>query len=227
MNEPSRPKRKTILAIDLQAAEQVDDAVVGGAEVEDVDGEQEEADDRDGDVAEAVDGDVLRELANLRGTIRASRKVSRFRKHQPGTGSSARQRAVQRRERARMAAHEMRQDRHGREDAVAADQRESGAARQLEVLDDRPIAGMLQLRRGADQASAQQELDARLQVRQIRHRDEQLAARRAAREAARRAPAADPRYARCSSTSRQSARSNEPSGNGSAITEPVVTCADE
>ena len=75
-----------------------------------------------------------------------------------------------------MAAHEVREDRHGREDAVAADEREPGAAPELEVFADGAIARVLVFRRGPDQPAAQQELDARLQVRQVRHRDQQLAA---------------------------------------------------
>src|SRR3954469_6004017 len=88
-----------------------------------------------------------------------------------------RQRAMQRQERARMPANEMRDDGDGGKDALATDQFESSAARQLPVLVDRTIAGMLEFRCGADQAPAQQELDARLQMRQVRDRHEQLAAR--------------------------------------------------
>ena len=137
------------------------------------------------------------------------RKVSRFRKHQPGIGQQPRQRAVERRERPRMAAHEVREDRNGREDAVAADQRESGAASQLEVFAGRAIArdactptrsgsGVRAAGTGCATAGAPGSAP-------------RPAARRraAARGRARPARAAAPRTRRCSSTSRHSARSNE------------------
>ena len=47
---------------------------------------------------------------------------------------------MERRQRARVLAHEMRQHRHGREDAAPPDEREAGPPRQLQVLDDRTIA---------------------------------------------------------------------------------------
>src|SRR5258708_24046161 len=75
-----------------------------------------------------------------------------------------------------MAAHEVREDRYGREDAAASDEREPGAARQLQVLADRTISGVLVLGGGPAQPPAQQELDARLQVREIPHRQQQLSA---------------------------------------------------
>src|SRR3954463_11767828 len=77
-------------------------------------------------------------------------------------GEQQRQRAMQRQERARMPANEMRDDGDGGEDALAADQFEPRSARQLAVLVDGTIAGMFEFRCGANQAAAQQELDARL-----------------------------------------------------------------
>ena len=67
---------------------------------------------------------------------------------------------------------------HGREDAVLGQDVEAGAIEQAAVLRQRPVARMLHLARRANQAPGQQEVDARLQVREVRHRDQQLAARR-------------------------------------------------
>ena len=55
---------------------------------------------------------------------------------------------------------------------------EAGAIEQAAVLRQRPVARMLHLVRRANQASGQQEVDARLQVREVRHRHQQLAAGR-------------------------------------------------
>src|SRR4029077_11297924 len=68
--------------------------------------------------------------------------------------------------------------RQGGEDAVAADQVEPGTIGEPQVLAERAIPGMLHLARGANQAAAQQEVQSRLQVREVRDRDEQLAIRR-------------------------------------------------
>ena len=76
----------------------------------------------------------------------------------------------------RLAAHQAREDRHGREDAPPVDQREPRPLRELKVFANRTIARMLVFRCRANQASAQQELDPRLEVREIGHRDEQFAA---------------------------------------------------
>ena len=98
-----------------------------------------------------------------------------------GTGSEPGQQAVQRRQPLRMAAHQVREDGHGREDAAPIDQREPRPSRQLQIFADRTIARMLVFRRRANQTSAEQELHPRLEVREIGHRDEQFAAGRGAR----------------------------------------------
>src|SRR5687768_5239634 len=94
-----------------------------------------------------------------------------------GDGQQPRQRAMQRRQRARMTPDEVRDDRDGRKDAAAADQPEARRPPELQVFSDRTVARMFVLGRGADQPPAQQELNARLQVREVRDRNEQLAAR--------------------------------------------------
>ena len=58
----------------------------------------------------------------------------------------------------------------------ASHDREAGASCQVEVVGQRPIARVFQRTRGANQPSPQQEVHARLQVRQVRHGHEQFAA---------------------------------------------------
>ena len=58
-------------------------------------------------------------------SVAGFRNVSRFRKHQPGTGSEPGQPAVQRQERARVPADQARQYGDGRKDAPARDERRS------------------------------------------------------------------------------------------------------
>ena len=70
-----------------------------------------------------------------------------------------------------------RDDRNRRKDAATRGEREAGALGQLDIFARRTIARMFQLRRRADQPPAQEKVDARLEVREVRHRDEQLAAR--------------------------------------------------
>ena len=65
-------------------------------------------------------------------------------------------------------------------------------------------------------------MDARLQVREVRDRDEQLAAGSSTRYSSASARGCSSNV-RCSSTSRHSARSNVPSGYGSAVSDPVRT----
>ena len=105
-----------------------------------------------------------------------------MRKHQPGTGSSrVSSRCIQVK---RCGCRRIRRvtTGSGRKDAAPADQREPGSTREIEVLADRTIAGMLVLGCRPDQAPAQQELQPRLQVREVGNRDEQLAAGARARD---------------------------------------------
>ena len=63
---------------------------------------------------------------------------------------------------------------HGRENPTTCDQFESGAVCQLQVFGDRAVSGVLEFRRRADQAALQQEVNARLQVREVGNGYEQL-----------------------------------------------------
>ncbi len=54
---------------------------------------------------------------------------------------------------------------------------EACPAGEREVFGGRPIARVFGLTRGADERAPQQEVDARLQVREVRHRDQQFSAR--------------------------------------------------
>ena len=69
---------------------------------------------------------------------------------------------------------------HGerRENAGDLDDLEARAFDERAVFGERTVARMLQLARGSNEPAAQQQVDARLQVRQVRHRDEQLSRRR-------------------------------------------------
>ena len=73
---------------------------------------------------------MLRERSRIfeNKAAQALRNVRRFRKHQPGNGQQPGERAMQRRERARVAPDEVRDDRHGRKDALPLDQLEAGAS---------------------------------------------------------------------------------------------------
>src|SRR5687768_1080315 len=84
-----------------------------------------------------------------------------------GHGEQPRQGPMQRRQRARMAPNEMRDHRYGGKDPLAAHQHEAGAFSHPAVLEDRTVAGMLDLGCGADQTAAKQELHPRLQVREV------------------------------------------------------------
>src|SRR5919112_3148896 len=95
---------------------------------------------------------------NKRGSAPAERQ--QVQEAPAGHGKQERQRAMQGQQRTRMSTNEVRDDGNGGEDALPAHQLETGAARQLPVLVDGTIAGMLEFGRGADQAAAQQELDA-------------------------------------------------------------------
>ena len=59
----------------------------------------------------------------------------------------------------RMPAHQVGEDRHGREDAAPIDQREPRPLRQLQIFANRTIARMLVFRRRANQASPDEKLD--------------------------------------------------------------------
>src|SRR6476661_9899139 len=76
----------------------------------------------------------------------------------PRHRQQARQRAMQRRQRPRMTADEVCDHRDSGEDTLARRQGEAGATSEIDVFARRSIAGMLELRRGADQPSAQQKL---------------------------------------------------------------------
>jgi hypothetical protein len=71
-----------------------------------------------------------------------------------------------------------RDDRQSGKDAVAAHQVEPCAIGEPQVLGERAITGVLQLAGSANQAAAQQEVQSRLQVREIRDRHQHLAIRR-------------------------------------------------
>ncbi len=77
----------------------------------------------------------------------------------------------------RVAADHRGEHRDGREDAAARNRREAGLLEQAQVFGDRTIARVFLLARRANQAAGEQEVDARLQVREVRHRDQQLAVR--------------------------------------------------
>ena len=96
-------------------------------------------------------------------------------KHHPGTGSS---RVSSRCSQVSVAgaAGSVASRLAASERCPAADQREARSMREIEVLADRTIAGMLVLGCRPNQAPPQQELQPRLQVREIGNRDEQLAA---------------------------------------------------
>src|SRR3954470_20851262 len=57
--------------------------------------------------------------------------------------------------------------RHGRKDAAPREKDESGASRQIDVLDGGSIARMFVFRRGANEPSLEQKMDARLEMRQV------------------------------------------------------------
>src|SRR2546422_8760067 len=79
-------------------------------------------------------------------------------------------------ERSRMPANPAREDRHGWKNAAAGRQHETGPPPKLDELDCRAVAGVLIFRCRPDQAAEEQKVDARLQVREVWNRDEQLTA---------------------------------------------------
>ena len=76
-----------------------------------------------------------------------------------------------------MPADEPGQYRDGRKDPLARDEDESGSLGELDVLGHRAIARMLEFRGGADEPALKEKVHARLQVREVGNRHEQLAPR--------------------------------------------------
>src|SRR5687768_4636524 len=85
-----------------------------------------------------------------------------------GNGEQARQQPVDWQKSTRMTADEARDDGNRREDAAPSLQLKAGTLGNLDVLARRAVARMFVLRRGANQSPGQQEVEARLQVREVR-----------------------------------------------------------
>lgn len=84
---------------------------------------------------------------------------------------------MQRKKRARVTPYQARENGYGRKNPTSSDQLEAGALAQAHVLGRRSIAGVFRFRRGADQATPDEKVDTRLQVGEVRDRNEQFTAR--------------------------------------------------
>src|SRR4249920_640609 len=78
-----------------------------------------------------------------------------------------REQAMQPRQLRRASPNQMREDGDGRKDPAVLDDLEACPAGEREVFGGRPIARVLGLTRGADERAPQQEVDARLQMREV------------------------------------------------------------
>ena len=81
---------------------------------------------------------------------------------------------MERRQRCGMPTDQAGDDRDRGKDPPTFNDPEAGGAEQLQLLSDRPVARVLHLARRPDESSRQQEMQARLEVREVRHRDEGL-----------------------------------------------------